>query len=233
MAPTKPLLTAATGYIGGTVLTQLLQLLNSTVSEIKELFISVLIRKKDQAELYISKGVPQLSLMLVESRVFSDKEDIYSYLKHREALEPYAQRATDIKTVDVGTGFFNQKLLHIPVLIQGAVAAGQAEYVGEGSGAWDYVHVVDLAEFFELLVAKDLKRRNSWMVDIANTTLLILQEAAEKYTGENEQLAEVGLLSNSLTTAELARELGWIPKKEEIDFQQSLLDDFNLLFGQA
>jgi hypothetical protein len=33
------------------------------------------------------------------------------------------------------------------------------------------------------------------MVDIANTTLLILQEAAEKYTGENEQLAEVGLLS--------------------------------------
>jgi nucleoside-diphosphate-sugar epimerase len=51
-------------------------------------------------------------------------------------------------------------LLHIPVLIQGAVAAGQAEYVGEGSGAWDYVHVVDLAEFFELLVAKDLKRRN-------------------------------------------------------------------------
>jgi hypothetical protein len=34
--------------------------------------------------------------------VFSDKEDIYSYLKHREALEPYAQRATDIKTIDVG-----------------------------------------------------------------------------------------------------------------------------------
>jgi hypothetical protein len=44
---------------------------------------------------------------------------------------------------------------------------------------------------------------------------------------------ELNVFSSSLTTAELARELGWIPKKEEIDFQQSLLDDFNLLFGQA
>lgn len=125
-----------------------------------------------------SLGDQPVSQQLIENREFSDKnDDVYSYMKQREAVKSYAQRATDIKTVEVGekasgvntiivkapiiygrgTGFFNNKSFHIPVLIKGALAAGHAQYVGDGAGAWDYVHVVDLAKLFELLVAKILK----------------------------------------------------------------------------
>lgn len=125
-----------------------------------------------------SLGDQPVSKQLIENREFSDKtDDLYGYMKQREAVKSYAQRATDIKTVEVGektssvntlivkapivygrgTGFFNQKSFHIPVLIKGALAAGHAQYVGDGAGVWDYVHVVDLAKLFELLVAKILK----------------------------------------------------------------------------
>lgn len=227
----------------------LTQLLESTIPEIKQLSISVLVRKPEQAELYSSKGVTPIifngledvehlrrvasehdivlhaadstnpaaaealiqglaenqtdikatkyfihtsgtsslgdqpvSKKLIENREFSDKnDDIYSYLKQREAVKSYAQRATDIKAVEVGektsgvntlivkapiiygrgTGFFNKKSFHIPVLIKGALAAGHAQYVGDGAGVWDYVHVVDLAELFELLVSKILRGETS------------------------------------------------------------------------
>ncbi|KAH8422245.1 uncharacterized protein LDX57_000003 [Aspergillus melleus] len=345
MTSTKLLLTGATGYIGGTVLTQLL---NSTIPQIQSLAISVLIRKKEQADIYQSKGVtpvifngleatedirriasehdivihaadstspaaaealilgladtqdsskPKYFLhisgtsslgdrpvtkQILESRVFSDKDDIYSYLKGREAIESYAQRATDIKTVEAGeqagvntlivkapliygrgTGLFNQKSFHIPALIHGAVAAGQAEYVGDGAGVWDYVHVVDLAELFELLVARILRgepvstgrqgfyfaetEKHSWKhlaegIAKAGYSLgrltspvpqaITLKEAAEKYTGGDEHIAEVGLASNSSTSAQRARELGWKPTTS-IELQQTLQDDFTLLFGRA
>ncbi|PLB46337.1 NAD(P)-binding protein [Aspergillus steynii IBT 23096] len=363
MAPTKLLLTGATGYIGGTVLTQLL---DSASPEIKKLAISVLIRKKDQAAIYASKGVTPLifngleatedlrdiasghdiiihaadstspaavealilglassqevskpkyllhvsgtsslgdrpiTKQIQEPTVFSDKEDIYSYLKEREAIDPYPQRATDIKTVEVGeragintlvvkapliygrgTGLFNRKSFHIPALIQGAVAAGNAEHIGEGTGVWDYVHVVDLAGLFELLVVHILRggglstgrtgiyfaetQRHSWK-DLADAIAkagyslgrltspvsksISLQEAADKYTGGDESLAEVGLASkyeppiklfvtradafflSSLTSAQLGRELGWKPEVG-IELQQAVLDDFTLLFGHS
>jgi nucleoside-diphosphate-sugar epimerase len=125
-----------------------------------------------------SLGDRPVSKRLIENREFSDRnDDIYSYMKQREAIESYAQRATDIQTVEVGektsgvntiivkapiiygrgTGLFNQKSFHIPILIKGALAAGHAQYVGDGAGIWDYVHVVDLAELFELNVAKILR----------------------------------------------------------------------------
>ena len=122
-----------------------------------------------------SLGDRPITMEMIESREFSDKDDIYSYLKEREAVATYAQRATDIKTVSTGeltgvntlivkapiiygrgTGIFNQKSFHIPALIQGAVAAGQAEYIGDGNGKWDYIHVIDLAGLFELLVSRIL-----------------------------------------------------------------------------
>lgn len=189
-------------------------------------------------------GDRPITKRILESRTFSDQEDIYSYLKERESSESYAQRATDIKAIDVGeqaaiktlvvkapivygkgTGLFNQNSFHIPALIHGAVATGQAEYVGNGAGIWDHVHVVDLAELFELLVTI-LKgkavptgrqgiyfaetQRHSWkdlteaiakagyrMGRLASPVAesITLQEAAAKYTGGDQHLAEVGLAS--------------------------------------
>lgn len=112
----------------------------------------------------------------VEVREFSDDEDVYGYMQYREGIDSYRQRATDIKTVQIGvqvnvrtyiikaprifgrgTGFFNQKSAHIPWLISGALAAGQAEYVGDGAAVWDDVHVADLADLFEILLVKVLR----------------------------------------------------------------------------
>ncbi|KAI9035508.1 NAD(P)-binding protein [Aspergillus affinis] len=229
-----------------------------------------------------SLGDRPITKRILESRVFSDKDDIYGYLKEREAGESYAQRATDIKTVQVGeqagigtlvvkapliygrgTGLFNQQSFHIPALSHGAVAAGQAEYVGDGAGVWDYVHVVDLAGLFELLVGRILRgepvstgrqgfyfaetQRHSWKhlaegIAKAGHSLgrltspvpqsITLKEASERYTGGDEHVAEVGLAPNSFTSAQRARELGWKPSVG-IELQQTVQDDFTLLFGCA
>ncbi|KAH6603780.1 nad dependent epimerase dehydratase family [Trichoderma cornu-damae] len=54
MAPKKVLLTGATGYIGGSVLTQLL---NSTHPDIKNFSYTVLVRKPEHVEYYKSLGI--------------------------------------------------------------------------------------------------------------------------------------------------------------------------------
>ncbi|KAH7145523.1 hypothetical protein B0J13DRAFT_501276 [Dactylonectria estremocensis] len=240
MSYTKLLLTGATGYVGGTILTRLG---TSPSEEIKQLTISVLVRKPEQAEVYSAKGITPILFQdlkdvkflrqvasehdiiihtadstnpeaaeafiygladrakttgkagelfhlsgtsslgdnpitkrFLESREFSDEEDIYGYMKYREAIDSYSQRATDIKTVQIGeevgvrtyiikapriygrgTGLFNQKSAHIPWLIAGALAVGQAEFIGDGAGIWDDVHITDVADLFEILLDKVLR----------------------------------------------------------------------------
>jgi nucleoside-diphosphate-sugar epimerase len=108
-----------------------------------------------------------------EEHSFSDKENIYAYQKTREALQVYPQRTSDIVTVEsgleagiqthiimpptiygVGTGLFNKLSIQVPTLIRTALKLGHAIVIGEGKGIWDYVHVVDLAKLYELLVLK-------------------------------------------------------------------------------
>lgn len=108
-----------------------------------------------------------------EERIFSDKENIYDYLKSREALQVYPQRTSDIVTIEtglevgvethiimpptiygIGTGRFNKLSIQVPNLIRAALKAGQAFVIGEGKGVWDYVHISDLAKLYELLLLK-------------------------------------------------------------------------------
>ncbi|KAI0542839.1 hypothetical protein GGR58DRAFT_452141 [Xylaria digitata] len=211
---------------------------------------------------------------------FSDKrDDIYSYMKWLESIKPYSQRTTDLRVVDAGektdvktyvikaprifgrgTGLYNNKSVHIPMLTSGAIAAGQPEYIDQGTGVWDDIHVVDVASFFELLLAKILKNeeipigfkpyffiqsiRHSWkelaeglaeagfkknILKSTATRSIGLAEAAAKYTGGDAHLAEIALASNSVTKADLALEMGWKAQKTEADFQQSLMDDFDII----
>jgi hypothetical protein len=37
-----------------------------------------------------------------ESRILTDKDDLYTYLKRREAMDPYAQRTTDLVAIETG-----------------------------------------------------------------------------------------------------------------------------------
>jgi len=112
-----------------------------------------------------------------EDHDFSDKENIYAYEKKREALQIYPQRTTDIVVVEtdlrvgvqthiimsptiygVGTGLFNKLSFQVPTLIRAALKAGQSEVIGRGKSEWDYVHIADLAQLYDLLVRKIIAR---------------------------------------------------------------------------
>jgi nucleoside-diphosphate-sugar epimerase len=110
-----------------------------------------------------------------EARILSDKDDLYSYLKGREEREVYAQRTTDLAAIEtgikhdvktylimspliygLGSGLFNRHSVQIPNILRSAIRRGHVEVVGAGEGAWDQVHIGDLASLYELLLAKVL-----------------------------------------------------------------------------
>lgn len=113
-----------------------------------------------------------ISQTYAESRTFSDKDsDIYDYLKKRNTIEPYPQRTTDLVVVEtgktedvpttiimspaiygVGSGKFNRITIQYPLQMKAAVASGRAEYVGDGKGVWDFVHIADLVQLYEIVL---------------------------------------------------------------------------------
>jgi nucleoside-diphosphate-sugar epimerase len=114
-----------------------------------------------------------LSGRFVETRIFSDKDDIYAYEEGREAQVPYPQRTTEltiINTADaldvkayvvfnpiiygVGLGAFNKFSFQIPFLIRKSLAQKQAIVVGKGDGIWGLVHIEDLVNLYLLILEK-------------------------------------------------------------------------------
>lgn len=96
-------------------------------------------------------------------------------MKHRENIEAYAQRTTDLVVVqtglktdvktyiimsptiwDVGAGLFNASSIQIPISIRAALKAGTSEVIGEGEGTWDHVSISDLVLLYELVLVKVL-----------------------------------------------------------------------------
>ncbi|TVY45303.1 Uncharacterized protein LOCC1_G003149 [Lachnellula occidentalis] len=291
MASCKILLTGATGYIGGSILTQLLQ----SKHDLSKYPISVLVRGEERAKILQDQGfnpvlfhsldeadilqkvasehdnrdqqkLMQLPVVIhtasgyhtasakalilglgdrkkatgkevhfihttgtsnladqpisgkyLESRTFSDRENIYAYLKTREALQVYAQRTTDITVVEtglsagvkttivmsptiygVGSGLFNKLSIQVPRLLRTAIQAGYSAMVGDGKGVWDYVHVADLARLYELLLNKVLKGE-----ELPSGEKGILFSATGSYSwaelanGIGSALAELGAIKTS------------------------------------
>ncbi|KAI0413245.1 hypothetical protein F5X98DRAFT_352464 [Xylaria grammica] len=166
-----------------------------------------------------SLGDSPISRSPAISYEFSDKrDDLYSYMKWLENMKPYAQRTTDLKVVDAGekadvktyiikapliygrgTGLFNNKSVHIPMLIRGAIAAGQPEYIGQGTGIWDDVHVIDVAAFFELLLKKILNNED---IPTGLKPFFFVQSIRHSWKELAEGLAEAGLKKNILKSTE-------------------------------
>jgi nucleoside-diphosphate-sugar epimerase len=111
-----------------------------------------------------------------EPRILSDKDDLYSYLKKREAAEKYSQRTTDMVSIDtgleeqvktylimsptiygLGSGLFNKKSIQLPTLIRTAIKRGQVEVIAPGNGVWDAVHIADLVILYEVILSKILE----------------------------------------------------------------------------
>jgi len=117
-----------------------------------------------------------ISAKYAESRVFSDTDtDIYSYEKRRNAAQPYGQRSSELGVIDtgldtgvktlvimsptifgIGTGAFNKLTIQVPTYIRATLSAGRAVVIGDGKGVWDHVHIADLAQLYELVLAKML-----------------------------------------------------------------------------
>ncbi|KAL6862247.1 hypothetical protein J3F83DRAFT_745546 [Trichoderma novae-zelandiae] len=105
---------------------------------------------------------------------FNDKtQDIYAYELKREEHEKYPQRTCDVTVVQAGEeldvptyilmsptiygtgrGPFNKRSVQVPFLAKRAVKKGYAEYIGEGKGVWDHVHIDDTTKMYELLLEK-------------------------------------------------------------------------------
>jgi len=237
MASLRLLITGATGYIGGSVLSTILK---SNENVIRKLEVSALVRGEDKAASLSSLGVRPIlfkdlddldvirtaasehdvvihtasgfhtasakALILglaerkrqtgkdvyyihtsgtsnlgdrpitgqyTESRIFSDKENIYAYMKHRESVEAYPQRTTDLAVVDtgrdagvktyiimsptiygLGSGSFNVQSIQIPIMIRAAIKSRQAIVIGDGGAVWNHVHIDDLTKLYELILAK-------------------------------------------------------------------------------
>ncbi|VUC25689.1 unnamed protein product [Clonostachys rosea] len=346
MTAQKLLLTGGTGYIGGSILAQLLK---SSFPQIESLSVSALVRHQSQADLLAGKGVNSILFHSLDettflqqtaaehdvvihvvdgfhgasaealirglsermkktrkaaiyihtsgasnvaefpisnqyrgTRVFSDKEDIRSYEKSRNAEEEYANRSVDLLAAEfgerlgvdvycvspplvfgIGTGFFKALSAgQLPMLMHSALASGRAQYVGEGSGRWSHVHVQDLAALYEVILAKALigeisrDRRiffaetgRSSFLDVAKSIGKVgkelgVLESAEPASVSLEQIArevfhgkvqwaEMVLASESLVSADLAREIGWKPVKTESDWEATFLHEFELVIEAA
>ncbi|KAF5693087.1 NAD dependent epimerase dehydratase [Fusarium denticulatum] len=121
-------------------------------------------------------GDRPVSKAYIETKVFSDKDDIYSYEKMRESIEPYHQRTADVTVFELGeelgvkthiicspliygrgTGLFNKSSIQIPTMVRAALERGRAIYAGEGLGVWDHTHVEDIAALYTLILARIVK----------------------------------------------------------------------------
>lgn len=118
-------------------------------------------------------GDRPISKQYSESRIFSDKEDIFSYLVQRETIEAYGQRTTDLAVVNTGlehsvktyilmsptiygfgTGTFNKISIQTPIFIRDMIKHGNVVVIGDGKGIWNSVHIADLVFLYEIVLNK-------------------------------------------------------------------------------
>jgi hypothetical protein len=98
-----------------------------------------------------------------------------------------------------GTGFFNKQSIQLPFVIRRAIKAGHPEYLGDGSGTVGYVHIKDLAQLYELLLAKVLQgaeipfnRKGIYFSNTGEFTWKIV----------SSEIGEIGVQLNALESAE-------------------------------
>lgn len=109
-----------------------------------------------------------------ETRIFNDEtDDIYAYMKAREAEERYIQRTCDLTVIETGiacnvrtfilmsptiygegSGWFNRHSMQIPGIMKASLQTGYTVIIGSGEAEWDHVHVEDLVQLHLLLLLR-------------------------------------------------------------------------------
>jgi len=114
-----------------------------------------------------------ISKQYLENRIFSDKDDIYEYELHRESIETYPQRTTDITVINtglelsvktylimspliygIGTGPVNKLSIQSPAIIRDMIKHENSIVIGKGKAIWNHVHIEDLVQLYELILHK-------------------------------------------------------------------------------
>lgn len=102
-------------------------------------------------------------------------DDVYACEKEKEDLVPYPQRTTELGVIDsglkldvktivimspiiygIGTGLFNKTSIQT-YYMNAIMGIGRAVVVGDGAGAWDHVHVEDLADLYKIVTLEILE----------------------------------------------------------------------------
>lgn len=183
----KILLVGATGYIGGTVLDQLVR---SEEPSIKPLTIDVLIRDPSSAgvlrEAYGDRfrtipwagftGIPFVTDTAANYDIIVNAGAIFDFLAREDARDPYPQRTAEVGVLaaaeesgvagvslnspcvfGTGAGLFNRQGFIIPLFTRYVLRHGHGFKLNETAN-FDWVHVADLAGVFVLLVRAVLER---------------------------------------------------------------------------
>jgi nucleoside-diphosphate-sugar epimerase len=220
-------------------------------------------------------------------REWSDEEDQAEILEHMKALEKeekYAQRTTEIGILEAaaaagvraisvnapcifgkGTGLFRNQGLVIPLIMEYVETHGYGFRLNDTAN-FDWVHILDLADLFVLLVRTILERGDQCITYFSTRTssimfaavgrmliqdinqkcldvlfekrilprngtpkekeirLVPLQEIADTLTAGRADVAKRGWGGHKSTKADLARKLGWEPKRLEQDWNCAFYD---------
>ncbi|MCJ1392501.1 Fructose-2,6-bisphosphatase [Xylographa bjoerkii] len=235
------------------------QLLAVKEKALADYVFSALVRREDQAKVLKAKGFepilfedldeleaitragleygdiqsmrpPLVSGTYHKTRIFSDKEDVSSYLKTRNAGEQYGQRSADLVAVEAEL-MWKEKMCQ--------VARKGSFFSATGRFSW-----LDMAQ--ELAHAGFV----SGILESARVRSITLEEAAERWTGGNVQLAELSSLrskhvswdkskfeckdvnaneGSSRTKADMSRELGWKASRTEKDLEAHFKEEFEVI----
>jgi nucleoside-diphosphate-sugar epimerase len=149
---------------------------------------------------------------------FSDKADIFSYLKKRDVDVPYAQRASDVVVTETGLEFGVKTYIlmmpsiygigtsplhefcHVPILIRAALKLGKVPVVGDGSGIWDRVHINDVAGCYEFVLNQILVGQD---VPSGKEGIFFVETGEHSWRELSQRIAEAGVAIGGLKTTEL------------------------------
>jgi nucleoside-diphosphate-sugar epimerase len=118
-----------------------------------------------------------------------------------------------------GSGLVNQRSLQIPALIKVSIQKKQPVVLGEGTGIWTFVHVSDVAAFYQLLLDRHLSGKN---FDTGMGGYYFLEAGETTWREISQRIAQAG------------RSLGrWLSEELEVLTTQEMTDALGIPFLNA
>lgn len=89
-----------------------------------------------------------------------------------------------------GTGFFNRRSIQINTIMRAALRDGYASRIDKGEHEWDHVHILDLAQFYELMIVRILEGCNK--LDVHSKGIYFCQSGHQTWREVSDRVAMVG-----------------------------------------